>query len=149
MRPIVVEATLAHMAELKANLREGDAREIENLGSTIEESFATTWRRSLLTKTVIAGDRVVAVYGIGGPAMGEVGQPWMLTTPLFERVPVFMVRQGILEARAWLRIFSRLESYVDAGYRRACGYLELVGYTLDPPQPIETGASVRRFWMER
>ena len=149
MRPVIVPATVSHMETLKANLRARDAEEIIGFGSTIEESFRLTWRRSLLTKTVLAGGDVVAVFGVGGCALGGTGQPWLLTTNLFERFPAYVVRQARIETAEWLQIFEKLESFVDAGYRRACGFLELVGYTLDPPQPIATGIEVRRFWMER
>jgi len=149
MSPSIVAAVPAHMNELKANLRARDAQEIIDFGSSIEESFRLTWRRSLLTKTVLAGGRVVAVFGVGGAATGGTGQPWLLTTGLFERFPVFVLREARRETLEWLRIFERLESLVDAGYSQACGFLEHIGYTLDPPRPIATGINVRRFWMER
>lgn len=149
MIPIVVPATLAHMGELQTGLREADKLEVIGMGSTVEESFRLTWRRSLLTQTVLVGDRVAAVGGVGGSPLGGIGQPWMLTTPLFERIPVFMVKEGRRQVGNWLAIFSRLESLVDARYGRACGFLEALGFRLDEPVMIPAGIAVRRFWMER
>lgn len=149
MIPIVVPATPAHMAELQAGLREADKVEVIGMGSTVEESFRVTWRRSLLTQTVLVDGRVAAVGGVGGSALGGVGQPWMLTTSLFERIPVFMVKEGLRQVDSWLAIFSRLESLVDARYGRACGFLEVIGFRLDGPVMIPAGIAVRRFWMER
>lgn len=139
----------AHMDELAKGLRAGDRLEIIGMGSTVEESFALTWRHSLLRQSVLLGGNVAAVGGVGGSPMGGVGQPWMLTTELFERIPIFMAKEGIRQTRAWLEIFERLESYVDAGYGRACGFLHVVGFKLDAPTRTESGIEVRRFWMER
>lgn len=149
MTPQVVPAVPAHMDELAQDLREGDRIEIIGMGSTVEHSLRLTWRRSLMTTAVLVDGRVAAVGGVGGSAVGGTGQPWMLTTTLFERIPIFMVKEGIRQTQGWLRIFERLESLVDARYGRACGYLEVLGFQLERAQMIPAGIPVRRFWIER
>lgn len=147
--PFVVPAKPSHMAQLQPRLREADRLEIIGMGSTVEDAFRTTWRQSLLTRTVLVDGRVAAVGGVGGSPLGPVGQPWMLTTALFERIPVFMVKEGRRQVETWLAIFPRLESIVDARYGRACGFLEAIGFQLEEPVMIPAGVAVRRFWRER
>lgn len=148
MTPVVVPATHAHMDALARGLRDRDRIEIIGMGSTVADSLRITWRRSLLTRTVLLNGAVVCVGGVGGSPLGGVGQPWMLSTTLFPKVPIFMVKEGLRQVATWLSIFPRLESYVDARYQQACGYLEVLGFQLDAPEPLDTGMMVRRYWME-
>lgn len=145
----VVEATQGHMAELAGRMRQRDRDEIERFGWTVETSVRVTWARSLLTRTVLVDGMVAAVGGCGGSPLGGIGQPWMLTTSTFERIPKFMVEEGRRQIQTWLSVFARLENVVDAEYGRACRYLAALGFTLDEPRPFASGIEVRRFWMER
>ena len=149
MKIEIVPACPAHLKELQERLRENDRLEIERAGSTVPAALMQSWRESLMTKAALVDGAVAGVWGVGGSPLSGVGQPWLLTTPVFARAGIAMVKCGIRESRDWLRIFDRLESYVDATYGQACRYLETIGFALDAPRALPNGAKFRRFWMER
>lgn len=142
-------ATKKHMKELQQNLRPADRMEVIGMGGDLDEVMRVTWADSLMTKVAIVDGKVAAVWGVGGTALGGVGRPWMLTTPVFETVKFTAVRKASRELGKWLMIFHRLENYVDATYRGACRFLEVLGFRLEEPTRISSGMMVRRFWMER
>src|SRR5262245_39976516 len=108
------------MEILGRRLRERDRLEIVGMGVSVEDGLRVTWARSVMTQSVFVGEELAAVGGIGGALLSGVGEPWMLSTPTMERIPGFMLREGRRQVAGWLRIFSRLENYVDAGYAQSC-----------------------------
>lgn len=146
----IVFGTQEHCNRLAPCLREADKLEILRAGVTVPEALERSWSESLMTRALIVDNEVAAVWGCAGSPLSGLGQPWLLTAPAFARVPVAMVKAGREDTLSWLRVFPRLENYVDATYREACRFLEVLGYRLDPPEPApRTGAPFRRFWKER
>jgi hypothetical protein len=81
--------------------------------------------------------------------LGESLRSALLTTPAFERLKFKAVRTAYTEVSKWLAIFPRLENHVDAAYRGACRFLEVLGFRLGEPTRLPSGMMVRMFWMER
>lgn len=147
---ILTECRPAHLRAIRDRLRTDDAREVACTGMTAGAALWSSYRASILLRAAIVDGVVAAVWGCGGSAMGHKGNPWLLTAPEIERVPVAMVREGRREVAAMAAIFPRLENFVAADYSRACRFLELLGFELDAAVPIGlNGALFRRFWMER
>lgn len=150
MTHFITECRPAHLRAIRDRLRAEDAREVACTGVTAAAALWTSYRASVLRRAVIVDGAVAAVWGCGGSAMGHLGQPWLLTAPEIERIPVTLVREGRREVAAMTAIYPRLENYVAAEYARACRFLELLGFELDAAVPIGlNGALFRRFWMDR
>lgn len=145
----IVDATPRHMRELQRHMREADRAEVIGMSGDLDQAMRVTWNESMMTKAAILDGKVAAVWGVGGTALGGVGRPWMLTTPAFERLKFKAVRTAYSEVSKWLAIFPRLENHVDAAYRGACRFLEVLGFRLGEPTRLPSGMMVRMFWMER
>lgn len=82
--------------------------------------------------------------------LSDVGYPWLLTTPVIEKLPVSFIKEGRKQAMEMLHKRRRLEGHVAADYRQACRFLEALGFTLGEPEefgPLK--AKFRKFTMER
>lgn len=141
----IVPATMAHARALV--LRSDDAMEIAALGLTREAALHDSMARSLWAETYLVDGTPAAMLGLGlSTLVGGHGVPWMVTGPLCERHKKrFLVESRRQVARMLGRI-SPLVNYVHADYARAVRWLEWLGFTLDPPAPLQ-GAPFRRFAM--
>lgn len=144
----IVPSEISHVHWLAARLRSEDRREIECAGINPRVAIRDSFRNGVMRSTALVDGEIAAMWGLGGTLLSNVGQPWLLTTPVIERVPVTMVKVGREQVAAMLERRSRLENYVAAEYTRACRFLEVLGFTLDEPQVLGSkGAMFRRFWM--
>ncbi len=131
-------------------MRPEDAAEFEAVGIDVRTGLRKTFRAALVRNSVFVDGELAAMWGMGGDALSDIGAPWLLTTPAIERVPVSFVRVGRENVAAMLRIKPILVNYVDARYRRACRFVEALGFVLDPPEPYGSkGALFRKFEMRR
>lgn len=149
--PVVTIVTTApsHIRKLKENLRPEDANEILRLGTTISKVLWYSYKNSVLSKTALIDGVVAACWGVGGIFLGKVGQPWLMTTPEIKRVsPLKFARVYQQEVIEMLRLFPKLENYVDAEYTAAVRLLEIIGFTINDPESI-ADAMYRKFWMAR
>lgn len=150
MRYQIIEATPAHVLGLRDRLRAGDVEEVTCIGSSPSRALWRSYRASVIRRTMIVDGTVAAVGGCGGSVLVGVGQPWLLTAPEVESLPVSFVREGRAEIGKFLELFPKLENIVLAKYSRACRFLQVLGFQLD--EAVATGphgALFRRFWMER
>lgn len=146
----IMEATPAHVMALKERLRDDDRDELQCAGQTSAKALWRSYRASIVRRTVMVDGIVAAVGGCGGSVLAGVGQPWLLTAPQIERIPVSFVREGRDEVQRLLGLFPRLENIVLERYGRACRFLTVLGFQLDEARPMgPRGAMFRRFWMER
>ncbi len=120
------------------------------MGVTPEYALEVSLRGSLIAKTAFVDGEIAAMYGVGGVALSAVGEPWLLTAPVIERIPVSFVKECRRGLVTWLDIFPRLEGYVDASYGKACGLLAMLGFTLSEPIPLgPQAAPFRRYERSR
>jgi hypothetical protein len=103
----------------------------------------------MVARTGLVNGRVGAMWGVVGMALGQLGQPWLLTGPACRLIsPLLFARIYRQEALAMLDFFPRLENYVDASYGAAVRMLRLAGFWVDEPMPYGAkGALFRRFGM--
>jgi len=149
-RVSVQESVIGDVFHLVAKLRAADRAEIEALG--IEPRFALrkNFRSAILRKTYIVDGEIAAMSGLCGEMMGDIGRPYLLTTPAAERVPVAFIKHARAAVVEMLRHKLRLEGYVAADYLGACRMLEMVGFTLGKPEPFGSrGALFRSFTLVR
>lgn len=144
----IIPATAAHADYLRDNLRVGERHEIACLGATPAEALRGSLAGSIFARTGVVDGRIAAMWGCGGSLLGGVGEPWLLTTPEVERIPVRFVKVARDEARQMLGIFPVLSNYVSVQYRQACKMLEVIGFRLGDPVRIGSG-QWHEFRMER
>ncbi len=145
----LLPATLAHVRELQKTLRQADRLEGMRIGIDPVSGVYWSYRCAILRRTALVDGEVAAMWGVGGEMLGSVGRPYLLTSAACERVhPIRFARIYFDEAREMLRMFPRLENWVDSRYSGAVRLLRLAGFTLDDPVPVgRSGEMFRRFEM--
>lgn len=133
---VIVPTQPHHLRELGKNLRPEDEAEI----TAFLKPSVTLWRsykRSLITKTALLDNKVVACWGVAGVFMGELGQPWLLTSPLVYEIPAKQfVKVYQSEVESMFKIFNKLSNYVAPEYKAAIKLLKMTGFTVDEPLPF-------------
>lgn len=149
-RHLTIPAEIAHVYTLAVRMRASDRAEFEAVGMDVRTTLRQTFKAALIRYTVFVDGEIAAMWGMGGDALADTGTPWLLTTPAIERVPVSFVRVGRENVATMLRMKPILVNYVDARYKRACRFVEALGFVLEPPAPYgPKGALFRRFEARR
>lgn len=144
----IVASEMPHVYALAARMRKEDAAEIESAGLNPLQELRRSYKESTLRRTAFVDGEIAAMWGLGGTFMSAVGVPWLLTTPAAARVPLAYIKEAKVQIAVMLTHRRYLENYVAASYVRACRFLSIVGFTLEPPQPFgPNGALFHRFWM--
>lgn len=133
----IIPALAEHARPLAANLRHADCCEVQLIGMTPLECVRASIHWSMEAWTALEDGAPIACWGIVATSLlGQVGYPWLLTTPGVERNRVRFLREN----RAWLdhalEIFPRLEAVVDARYTRAHRWLRKLGFTIHYDEPF-------------
>lgn len=143
-------ASKAHVHAIVSSLRDDDRQEITSIGADPLEAALESHRFAVWAKVATVEGEIAALWGVGGIMLGMTGRPWLLTTPVSDRIAMRFALIYRREAREMLDLFPRLENYCAAAYDRATRLLQLTGFTVDDPKPIGPHAALfRRFWMVR
>lgn len=141
-----VQATPNLVRKLRDNLREGDIKEIERYGLTVQKAVWDSYRTSMVRKIALADGEVACMWGVSGNCMGMIGIPWLLTASIVEKHPLAFVLYYREEVKNMLKLFPVLENIVDADYSQAIKLMELVGFTVSEPQAMgKHGKMFRKF----
>lgn len=128
----------AHVAPFLARIRPEDRLECERLGYTAEAMVRRSLDRSVEKWAAVDGAEPIAMWGITAASIaGELGCPWLLTTPGVDRHR----RTFLRETRWWvehraLEMYPRLVNLVDADYAKALRWLRWLGFTIGDPVPV-------------
>ncbi len=140
-------ATREHVLAIGPLLREEDRAEIAGLGGNVRKALWRGFRNSIWCRVATVDGEIAAIWGLCvagragiGPLSGKA-VPWLLTTDAIERVPVAFVRHARREVAAMRRLYPSLENHVAADYRRAVKFLRLIGFAVDPPEPVGIGGA--------
>lgn len=147
----ITDALPVHVEYMKSNLRKDDANEILRLGMTIQHSLWRGYRESVYRKTALVDGIPSAMWGVQGSLLGSKGRIWLMTSPEVYKVsPLCFARLYQEEVHKMLKIFQRLENFVDSSYTAAIRLLDITGFNIGDPEPIGVnGAMYRRFWIGR
>jgi hypothetical protein len=144
-----ITATAApDLALLREHLRTLDREEIENAGHTARQSLWRGYRNSILCEAAWIDGEVAAVWGLavgqrpGVSLLGDVGAPWLLTTPAVEKVPIAFVKEGKKVLDRMRAVKPKLENHVLSSYSAAVRFLILLGFTVEPPEPVGKGGTL-------
>jgi hypothetical protein len=137
------------VALMKNNLRLEDAAEVLSVGLTPQKALWQSYKKSTMRKTAFVDGDIAAMWGICGVTMGQIGRPWLLTTPAVEKVsPLFFARVYQKEVLEMLHFFPKLVNYVHADYTKAVRLLDIIGFTLSEAEGLGVaGVLFHRFEM--
>lgn len=145
----VIDAIPSHTRLLALNLRADDAAELAALGASPARGVRRSYSRSVFRKTAFVDGHIAAMWGMGGPLLGDTGNPWLLTTPAVERAPFTMLREARAAVAEMLHVKPKLENRVDANYTRAIRFLEALGFEIEEAKPFgPKHHPFRRFYKE-
>jgi hypothetical protein len=149
-RCVIVPSSIGDVYRVANNLRREDRAEITGFGLDPREALRTSFRHSVLRRTAFVDGEIAAMWGLGGAMLSDAGSPWLMTTPVVERVPVMFLKVGRAQLNEMLAQRTFLFNFVQASYARACRFLEVLGFVLDPATPMGPNQiPFRRFWIER
>lgn len=135
---------------LADRLRVGDAAEVAALGLDPRAALRTAFRDAILRRSYFVDGELAAMSGLCGALLADIGEPYLLTTAVAERVPLAFVRCARAAVAEMLVYRRRLEGRVDASYGRAVRLLEVLGFTLSEPRPFgPNGAPFRLYSIVR
>ncbi len=141
---------IADIYALATCLRDQDRMEMTCLGLEPRTILRASFRNSILRRAYFVDGELAAVSGLGGELMADIGAPWLMTTQAVARVPVSFVKIAREAVAEMLCHRIRLENVVAASYVGACRLLEVLGFTLEAPQPLgPNSVPFRKFWMCR
>ncbi|WP_439392326.1 hypothetical protein ACRQ5Q_22280 [Bradyrhizobium sp. PMVTL-01] len=136
--------------KLAANLRAEDAAEVEALGLDATIAIRRSYRDAILRRSYYVDGELAAMSGLCGALLADIGEPYLMTTPVAERAKVSFIRCARQAVGEMLLYRVRLEGHVAASYTRACRLLDVLGFTLSEPRPFgPKGALFRTYTMVR
>jgi hypothetical protein len=146
----VVPSEVGDIYALAAKLRAADRAEVESLGIDPRIGIRKSFRHAILRKSYYVDGELAAMSGLCGSMLGDIGQPYLMTSAAVERVPVTLVKLARLGVAEMLQHKLRLEGHVAASYLGACRLLAAIGFSLGEPEPIGSrGALFRQFVLVR
>ena len=127
----VAPAVAAHVVELGPRLREVDRQEIRAaFGRPPEAILRSGFRNARRCWTVLAGDRAVAMFGVGRRRSPRIGTVWFLASDDFVRARDLVRR----ESRYWVDVLmvghDVLTNFVAADNRIAVRWITWLGFEL-------------------
>lgn len=133
----IIPATPDHLRELATKLRVEDEHELLAFGFTPHKALWRSYKGSVLVKAGFIDGHLAAIWGVFGDFLGQVGQPWCMTSYEVKRISSLrFARIWSNEADEMLQHFSELRNVVEASYVEACRMLEISGFTLGEPKPF-------------
>lgn len=143
----IAEAQFSDIGKLCGSLRYDDWSEITCFGIRPFVAIRQSFKTSHLRRSVFVEDELAAMWGLSGVMLGDLGEPWLLTSPAIEKIPVSFVKEGRREIAQMLTLYRRLEGLTTQSYSRAHRFLEVLGFTLTEPFLVKN-ILVRKYWME-
>lgn len=139
----ILETMPEHIRELAGSLRQEDQQEIEVTGFLPNKVLWRSYKSSILRRTALIDGGVAAVWGVAGTPLGDEGEPWLMTSPLVERVsPLKFARIYQEQVYKMLEIFPYLVNYVDSRYTKAMRLLDIIGFHIHSPTPFGPNRSL-------
>jgi len=124
----IMPCSLAHIRALALNLREGDRMEATASGRPCRHLLHALWRNSSIRKAATVDGQIAAAWGCCGSMMDTVGEPWLLTTPAVEKVPVSVLKIAKYELAEMAKGRNSLVSSVATEYKIAVRFVEKLGF---------------------
>lgn len=133
----VLPVSVDDIAEILPFVRQADIDEIsEALGVPMERALYDAITGSLNARKIVAGGKVVAVFGDAVySVLGSVGVPWLISTVHVEQHARAFLKVCKPEVQGMLTRHRHLLNYVDARNTAAIRWLKWLGFHFSPAAP--------------
>lgn len=129
----IVDSTMAHAKELTSNLREADRLEAIRFGLDPNKAVFQAYRKALYRKTAMLDGSVIAMWGVSGTPMSNIGLVYLITgNGITNITPMKFSRLYKKEVEIMNTLFPILENYVDSTYTGAVRMLKIAGFAIEP-----------------
>lgn len=127
------DSVIKDVRELSKNLREKDRKESLRLGVEPHKALYYSYQQGVYRKTAFVNNEIAAMWGVAGIFLGQIGHPYLVTTPLVETISSLQfARIYRKEVEVMTKLFPILENYVDANYPEAIKMLKIAGFQIGP-----------------
>ena len=144
----IEQATATDAHRIAPHMTPADAAEVWASGRrTPLEALLQSLRLSLQSWTWHVDGEPACMFGVATPSLlGEIGSPWLLSTPLVKRHTFAFLRNYRGQINRILDIYPVLMNYVDARHTVCIRWLKWTGFTVYDPEPFgPDGAPFCRF----
>ena len=150
-RVIALPSRIEDVYALAKTMRARDAEEARiGFGADPKALLRDCFKQSILRQTYFVGDEIAAMVGMAGPLIGEIGYPYLITSPAIARAPLAAVREARKAVARMLQIREILVAMAPADWPDSLRFLEMVGFIFDEPEPMGKNQMMfRRCTMQR
>lgn len=125
----VVDATIAHVYRLAANMRRRDVEAAARIGRDARLALRLSYKSSAFyRRCALLGDDVLAMWGLGGDALSDVGFPWLITSQRAPAHRLALLKIGRAELVHMLAAKRLLVDYVDEEDAGAARLMRFFGF---------------------
>lgn len=130
----VVDALGEHVRELGSNQRSRDIDMANRIGISPHRALWRIYRRSIIAKTVLVDNKVVAMFGVCGTFLSKKVNPWFVASPFVEDYPIKLAFRYRAEVRNMLKLFPILEDMVPIDDKKTIKLLKILGFGFEEPE---------------
>lgn len=166
----VAEATIAHVYQLAAKMRREEIEAAARIGRDAKLALRLSYKSSAFYRRVALlspaardcrpptqslaaddGDDVLAMWGLGGDALSDIGFPWLVTSTHAPRHRLALLKIGRTELGEMLARKRLLIDYVEPGDRGAARFVRFFGFANvgEGPQLAGRGALWAHYELRR
>lgn len=129
MKLEIIQTTVEHLKSLDQNIRPKDRLEALRLGFEPIQALIQCHKYAIVRKTILIGGEVAAVYGVTGNLFSNRNTIYLATSNIVTQIPhITFVRIYIAELEELMKVFDRLDCFVDSQYSEAIKLIEFVGF---------------------
>lgn len=148
---ILVPATQGHCLDITPRLRCADVAEIAALTDDATLAIDRSRRNSPIAMTWLVNGTPACIFGVAaGSLLDSTGRPWLVSSDDVPAFPMTFLRACKRMLPEITAMFPHLENYVDSRYALAVRWLQWMGFTIHPAEPLGPfGVPFHRFEMGR
>lgn len=148
MRDIeIVPGTLAHVHQVMDELREIDRIEISVTAPDWRVAILESWTRATYRRAFLCFGQPVGIYGVcDDPRDPDIGVPWMVATPLIEKVSREFLVKSVGEVQRMRVGYTELRNATHMDNEISIKWLSWLGFRVSD-LPVGPGGVLRMFSM--
>ena len=132
----MVTTNLKHLAELSVTMRQEDKDEIWHLARMSPlAALEGGYRSCSYNRTVLLDNKVALIFGVGGEK-GREGIPWMLASPLLQKVRKPFLREAKSFLDEMAEGYPTLRNIAWSKNIEHLRWLKWMGFTFLPAAPL-------------
>ena len=135
--PELVPATINHAVYIANCMRPEEVLEVRLATDySPHEATINSLRSSTVAASMLVDQIPVGMSGLTEVSkVGKYGNPWLLTTPMMKKYPIFLVKNTIKFIDIWLDYKPILQNFVHAEYIDSLRWAKACGFTVYEAEP--------------